>query len=337
MLVYLSYSRPDIVIAEVIAKRLESVGIRVFRDNEISVGESWESKIQSKLTEADLVIVLWTEASVISPLVKAEADFAVRQDKLFPILLEPAEIPIQFAKFNTLRITSQELQKRDLDIAEIVRERISSRLRGTTTKEQPSRKSASLRPTGLESIVDFDAAAESVGDTIEYDKAKYTRPRGASSASIFVAHASADKPKLKPIIEGLLESGFRLWVDKPQNIGLSDYHARLLAKSRIRFEGDWKEQINQAARRATKILACWSKDAIQGRREQFHYEVYMGLISQKLTQCRIDEVSELDIGFPYNFGQVADLSTFSDGKYLFEFQYMMDDLASKKRTRLLPS
>lgn len=151
----------------------------------------------------------------------------------------------------------------------------------------------------------------------------YKSVPAAKKLQVFLSHASANKRRLYPIVETLIDQGFRLWIDRPEKIGLPhDYEARI-ALNRIYFGDDWREGIRHAVKKANFVIAFWSKDAVNGRREQFHYEVYLGLMQKKLKQCRIDKV-ELD--------QIADLSDIATNEYCLELDYLMQDLVREHRS-----
>jgi hypothetical protein len=158
---------------------------------------------------------------------------------------------------------------------------------------------------------------------------KFTPPRGASRTSLFIAHASADKPRLRGLVKVLIEAGFPLWIDKPHQIGLPAELERKIG--RIRMGSDWQASIADAVRGSRAVLACWSNDAIDGKREQFHYEVFQGMAQQKLNQIKLDPMSDDKIGRPYTFMQIADLSDFREGNFHPELDILMSDMAQKHR------
>ncbi len=159
----------------------------------------------------------------------------------------------------------------------------------------------------------------------------FTQPKNAKHTLVFIAHAAVDKPRLRGAIEVLVGVGFQLWIDKPQKIGLNpDIEARIRS-GRIRIGEDWKEGIRRAITKADVVLSFWSTQALAQTREQFHYELYQGLIQQKLKQCRLGETSYEKIGTPYSFVQLADLSDFEGTQYHPELDILIEDMAAQKR------
>lgn len=102
--VFLSYARTDRERARRVAGALEAEGIRVWWDQELHAGEEFAQVIQTSLTTASAVIVLWSRASVQSKWVYAEAEFAERWNRLVPAVIEPSEPPLPFNCLDTAMI-----------------------------------------------------------------------------------------------------------------------------------------------------------------------------------------------------------------------------------------
>ncbi|HUB95795.1 MAG TPA: TIR domain-containing protein [Stellaceae bacterium] len=102
---FLSYSRRDLPKIEVLASMLERIGWTIWWDRRIIVGQAFDKVIERALEEARIVIVAWSEHSVDSDWVRAEASFAVEQNKLVPIALDHAPWPVRFRTTHTLDLT----------------------------------------------------------------------------------------------------------------------------------------------------------------------------------------------------------------------------------------
>jgi len=94
--VFISYARADAMTAEAIARAFEQEGIKVWWDAAIRAGESWDLSIETALKAAKAVIVLWSEHSVASRWVRAEATLADRRRTLIPVQIGRCEIPLPF-------------------------------------------------------------------------------------------------------------------------------------------------------------------------------------------------------------------------------------------------
>jgi hypothetical protein len=293
------------------ALALEEEGLSVFWDRRIPVGQTWSSYIEEALDEASVVMVLWTTHSIKSESVIAEADHAREQKKLVPVLLDAPQPPLGFGAIKHADLTNWDGSHKNANFEKLVEDVL------TITEHHLGRPEPADLP----------------GQTVAVDTTRnYMRLPRAPKTKVFVAHASADKPKLQPILLTLIDQGFRLWVDKPQQIGLGSSYESRLAADRIQYGQDWRESIRLAVSSADAVLAFWSEDAVNGRREQFHYEVYMGMMQKKLNQCRIDSVRFKDIGMPYTFDHIADLSQVSLGAYHPELDYLMQDMTRRRRT-----
>ena len=86
--VFISYSSRDRAVSKAIADALRVHGISVFYDIEIKAGALWDDVVNSALQESEVILVLWSSASISSEWVLSEADIARKLGKLFPVLIE---------------------------------------------------------------------------------------------------------------------------------------------------------------------------------------------------------------------------------------------------------
>jgi hypothetical protein len=87
--VFLSYAREDRDRIGPLVRALERHGLSVWSDRRIRPGETWEEVIGKQLRTARSVVVVWTEDSVRSSWVRAEARRAHKRDVLVPVFLDP--------------------------------------------------------------------------------------------------------------------------------------------------------------------------------------------------------------------------------------------------------
>ena len=76
--IFLSYSRADRPKAQQIAKALEQEGFTVWWDKILRAGQTYDEVTEGMLRDARVVIVLWSEVSVKSKWVRAEATLGGR-------------------------------------------------------------------------------------------------------------------------------------------------------------------------------------------------------------------------------------------------------------------
>lgn len=99
--IFLSYSRVDRPTAQIIAEALETEGLSVWWDKILRAGQTYDEVTESMLRESHVVVVLWSQKSVKSTWVRAEATQGQRNCVLVPAMIEDAERPIMFELVQT--------------------------------------------------------------------------------------------------------------------------------------------------------------------------------------------------------------------------------------------
>ena len=94
--IFISYARKDLSRVEPIARALESLGYGVWWDADLRAGRRFHQDIERELAAARCVLVVWTQAAVLSNWVYAEANEALETNKLVPVFLEPVKPPLYF-------------------------------------------------------------------------------------------------------------------------------------------------------------------------------------------------------------------------------------------------
>ena len=96
--IFISYSSKDRPWVERFVKVLAARGWSVWWDRNIPTGESFNAVIRQELRAAKCAIVVWSEYSVDSEWVQAEADEAKKQKKYLPVRIDESEIPLGFTQ-----------------------------------------------------------------------------------------------------------------------------------------------------------------------------------------------------------------------------------------------
>lgn len=99
--IFLSYAREDERTAERFATKLESHGWSIFWDLVIRSGQHFDRVIEEALSEALCVVVLWSQSSVGSDWVRAEATRGLERDILISVSIEEVELPVRFSNVHT--------------------------------------------------------------------------------------------------------------------------------------------------------------------------------------------------------------------------------------------
>ena len=94
--IFLSYNREDQDRADHFVRGLEAAGMSVWWDVSLRSGELYDEVTENALRTARAVVVLWSQRSVASRWVRAEATLAQRLGTFVPCMIEPCERPIMF-------------------------------------------------------------------------------------------------------------------------------------------------------------------------------------------------------------------------------------------------
>lgn len=129
--VFLSYAREDRDRAREVATALEHSGWSVWWDRKIITGETFDQTIERELESAKSVVVLWSNASVVSEWVKNEAAAAAERQVLVPALIDDVKIPFEFRRRQTANLIEWDGDASNEGF-QALREGVANRM-GTTT------------------------------------------------------------------------------------------------------------------------------------------------------------------------------------------------------------
>jgi hypothetical protein len=99
--IFISYKSEDYERASFVASALGEAGYSVWWDAELRTGETYDEVIDRELRIAHCVIVLWSQLSVKSRWVRAEATIGDRRGILLPVKIEDVDVPLQFELIHT--------------------------------------------------------------------------------------------------------------------------------------------------------------------------------------------------------------------------------------------
>jgi TIR domain-containing protein len=124
--VFVSYKREDRARIAPYVKRLVESGLQVWWDTLIQTGANWGFTLERALRASRSVAVFWTPLSATSEEVYTEADYGMRIHALFPLLLEPCEIPERMKRIQYFDLTSRTSDKRFDDLILEIKYRIGA-------------------------------------------------------------------------------------------------------------------------------------------------------------------------------------------------------------------
>jgi hypothetical protein len=120
--IFLSYKREDEARVAPIVEGLQSAGLSVWWDRDISGGESWRQSISEQLKAARCAIVVWSEISVgpLGEFVQDEAKRAKARGVLIPVRIDHIEEPLGFGEIQSLDLVDWHGNVRDLRFQNLV-------------------------------------------------------------------------------------------------------------------------------------------------------------------------------------------------------------------------
>jgi formylglycine-generating enzyme required for sulfatase activity len=184
--IFISYKREDQPIARKLADALEGEGWTVWWDPKLRAGERFNDVIERALRESKCVVVMWSKRSVESQYVKHEANYALKRNKLVPVMIEEdVELPFRFEDLHTPSLLdwdgskdSSEFQRLVDDIIAIIGSPVTQGQKGQAADIQQSIFRDKLKD-GSEGpeMVAIPAGRFLMGDIdIKGDRAKSERP-----------------------------------------------------------------------------------------------------------------------------------------------------------------
>lgn len=111
--VFISYKREDRAEAQALAETIAAKGYEVWWDIDLLPGDRFADEIKAIIEKAKAAVVLWSERSVKSDFVQAEARLALRRGILLQICLDSADLPLPFNNLNYLDLREWDRAPRD--------------------------------------------------------------------------------------------------------------------------------------------------------------------------------------------------------------------------------
>ncbi|MBA3576608.1 MAG: TIR domain-containing protein [Sphingomonas sp.] len=119
--IFLSYAREDAARAKALAEALQGAGHDIWWDRHIRGGSEYGLEIQTALDGADVVLVLWSSASVKSEWVRDEATEGRDSGRLLPVTLDDSKVPLGFRQRQSIDLSSWKGSGRPPNIAALLK------------------------------------------------------------------------------------------------------------------------------------------------------------------------------------------------------------------------
>lgn len=105
--IFVSYSHNDMAAANALASHLKGDGFDTWIDQRLSVGSRFDLQIGYMIERAKATVAIWSNSSVSSKWVRAEALYALDRSHLAPVAVEwPLSLPPPFNAIHTLNFSS---------------------------------------------------------------------------------------------------------------------------------------------------------------------------------------------------------------------------------------
>jgi formylglycine-generating enzyme required for sulfatase activity len=144
--IFISYKREDQATARKLADALEEEGWSVWWDPKLRAGERFNDVIEKALKESKCVVVMWSKRSVESQYVKHEANYALKRNKLVPLMIEEVELPFRFEDLHTLSLLDWDGSRDISDFRRLVEDIAAIVGPPATTRQKTQRAESEVEP-----------------------------------------------------------------------------------------------------------------------------------------------------------------------------------------------
>jgi adenylate cyclase len=145
--VFLSYARDDVETARKLAGILAEAGQTVWWDRHLHGGANFSSEIDRELKNAQVVLVLWSPASIASAWVQDEAAEGRDSSRLVPVTLDSVKPPLGFRQLQCIDLSPWTGHGRSEPIDDLLT--AISKMVGDETPEKADETAASSAPISI--------------------------------------------------------------------------------------------------------------------------------------------------------------------------------------------
>jgi hypothetical protein len=184
--ILISYASVDRPFAHRLTEALQACGWSVWWDHRnLRGGQRFDRIIEQAISDAGVVIVVWSQNSIESGWVRDEAALALEMEKLLPLRIDMARLPMRFRNIHTIDLSSWIGETGAEPFERLVRDirhylgpsNSSDRLGHSGTRTTPTPQAAPTDIPGRGSVSGNQQPPASVGDAgtarVAYDRGDY--------------------------------------------------------------------------------------------------------------------------------------------------------------------
>lgn len=118
--IFVSYSSKDRDKVALLVGHLEAAGYSLWWDKQLQGGAMFSRKIEEEVEKSDIVLVVWSAASLESRWVADETELALQTGKLVPIKLDGVSPPMGFRQIQTIDFAGWDGLSRDMAVETLI-------------------------------------------------------------------------------------------------------------------------------------------------------------------------------------------------------------------------
>jgi TolB-like protein len=208
--VFVSYARPDALLAQRIAESLKSAGYEVWWDSELLPHHAFAASIEEEIRAARAVVVVWSRQAVASQWVRAEADLARSENKLVQVSIDQCALPLPFNQYQAADLQSWKGDPSDLRWTKVVASVAQLTQRAAEASASPPRSFRAVSWTGgpawLWALVALAACVVLVGGGLWLARSVFQPPARGSRIAVRPYETIGGTAAMHDFAAGLSES-----------------------------------------------------------------------------------------------------------------------------------
>ena len=118
--IFVSYAREDAEAAKRLEVDLMGEGWKLWRDDKLAVARPFDQQLEAVLNTARCVVVLWSQYSVSSQWVRAEASIALERGVLVPVFIQRVDPPVLFRQIQGVLVDAIDPEPREAQIKSLI-------------------------------------------------------------------------------------------------------------------------------------------------------------------------------------------------------------------------